>query len=191
MFSGAALRTTSPSPVATFEAEIGETKYKTLAEAVEAAADGDTIKIINTNEVGDIKEVEVSNLWIEKQLTIDLNGRGVSSPDLRSFCLSESTGKLALVNSGEDKVSLAGSILCTDIDCSLTVGDKIVMENQLWHNQNTAINGTHHRLSLLSDSDLNNGKTMPVTFGDDFRYTGGEGTIDFFLAESIDDLNDS
>lgn len=174
----------------TFEAEIGDTKYKTLKEAVEAANDGDIIKIINTNEVGDVKAIAVNSLWIQKDLTIDLNGRDVSS-DGWSFCLADATGKLSLVNSSEDTVSMTGSIFNYDVDCSVTVGDKIEVEDWLWHNQNTILDGVHGSLYLLSNEDLNGGKTMPVTFGGDFKFTSADAALNFSLAESKDELNDS
>ncbi len=176
-----------------FEAEIDGVKYKKLAEAVDAAKDGDTIKIINTDEVGDVKAIEVPKefrIKITKALTIDLNRRDATSEDGWSFYLAGAGGKLSIINSADDKVSLKGWICNSDTDCSLTVGDKINLEDYLLHNGNTIIEGSHDRLYLSSYEELNDGKTMPVNFGESFEYTGGEATLMFDLAESEDDLND-
>ena len=53
-------------------AKIGDTEYATLADAISAANEGDTIVLIDN--VSDI-----STLYIEKNITIDLNGHTIST----------------------------------------------------------------------------------------------------------------
>lgn len=53
-------------------AKIGDVEYKTLAAAVEAANDGDTIVVINDLAV-------ISTVIVDKNVTIDLNGKTVSA----------------------------------------------------------------------------------------------------------------
>ena len=53
-------------------AKIGDTEYATLADAISAANEGDTIVLIDN--VSDI-----STLYIEKNITIDLDGHTIST----------------------------------------------------------------------------------------------------------------
>ena len=55
-----------------------ETRYETLAEAVEAAAAGDTIKLLEAVAL-------TSTINITKDLTLDLNGFDVTATDCRAF----------------------------------------------------------------------------------------------------------
>lgn len=85
-------------------AKIGETEYKTLAEAVKAANAGDTIILLNDIEL-------TSAQSITKQLTIDLNGKTLSGK--ASYTISIGTnGDLTVKDSvGGGKVAntFAGS----------------------------------------------------------------------------------
>lgn len=59
-------------------AQIGETVYSTLPEAVNAAQDGDTIKLLADYETAEGSgEEEESGLTITKSVTLDLNGHGM------------------------------------------------------------------------------------------------------------------
>ena len=62
----AALADEGPDPVA----QIGETKYATLAEAIAAAQDGNTVKLL-----GDV--IQNTMLTINKNITLDLNGKKI------------------------------------------------------------------------------------------------------------------
>ena len=59
-------------------AQIGETVYSTLPEAVNAAQDGDTIKLLADYKTAEgAGEEEESGLTITKSVTLDLNGHGM------------------------------------------------------------------------------------------------------------------
>ena len=59
-------------------AQIGATGYSTLAEAVDAAKDGDTIKLLADYKTAEgAGEEEESGLTITKSVTLDLNGYGM------------------------------------------------------------------------------------------------------------------
>lgn len=59
-------------------AQIGETVYSTLPEAVNAAQDGDTIKLLADYETAEGSGgEEESGLTITKSVTLDLNGHGM------------------------------------------------------------------------------------------------------------------
>ncbi|MGI5933073.1 MAG: hypothetical protein ACOX8G_11155, partial [Eubacterium sp.] len=175
--------------VPVYEAEIGSTKYKTLKEALNAAEDGDTIRLIHTTETGDTREVSADQLWITKRINIDLNGRNISSESGWSFCLHGASADLTLTNSGKEKVSIQGSLVCDHKDSHLTIGDRIRVENWIYPSGNTVIDGTHDTLKLYMDSKINSGKSLPVTLGKDFHYTGKEDGFQVRLAETAD-LND-
>ena len=175
--------------VPVYEAEIGSIKYKTLKEALAAAKDGDTIRLIHTTETGDTREVSADQLWITKRITIDLNGRNISSESGWSFCLHGASADLTLTNSGEQEVSIQGSLYCDDKDSHLTIGGRMRVKNWIYPSGNTVIDGTHDTLKLYMDSKINSGKSLPVTLGKDFRYTGKEDGFQVRLAETAD-LND-
>lgn len=176
--------------VQTFEAEINGTKYERLTEAVGAAQGGDTIRLINTNEAGDIDKVIAADIRITKKLTIDLNGRDITSAGADwIFTLYGEDGKLSLINSGDKSATLHGGICNYGTEEFLHIGEKIHLADWIYHNQNTIIDGTHEKLYLYSDKNLNGGKTMPVTFGDRFQYTGEEASLIMKLAEPAENLN--
>ena len=50
------------------DALIGNTYYRTFEEAVEASADGDTVLLLRSTELG-------SNMNFDKEITLDLNGK--------------------------------------------------------------------------------------------------------------------
>ena len=59
-------------------AQIGETVYSTLPEAVNAAQDSDTIKLLADYKTAEgAGDKEESGLTITKSVTLDLNGHGM------------------------------------------------------------------------------------------------------------------
>lgn len=59
-------------------AQIGEKTYSTLPEAVNAAKDGDTIKLLADYKTAEgASEEEDDGLTITKSVTLDLNGHGM------------------------------------------------------------------------------------------------------------------
>ena len=77
-------------------ARIGNTYYLTLAEAVAAAADGDTIVLVENIDLG------TEMLTIKKQITIDLNGKNITSAYTGDFAALYigTTGDLTITGEG-------------------------------------------------------------------------------------------
>ncbi len=84
--------TTEPAGVA----EVGGTGYATLAEAIRAANTGDTVTLLD-----DITLTSAQS--ISKQLTLDLNGKTLSSTALWTIKLSNSATDLTVVDSSEEQ----------------------------------------------------------------------------------------
>ena len=84
--------TTEPAGVA----EVGGTGYATLAEAIRAANTGDTVTLLDNIEL-------TSAQSINKQLTLDLNGKTLSSTALWTIKLSNSATDLTVVDSSEEQ----------------------------------------------------------------------------------------
>lgn len=175
----------------TFEAEINGKKYKTLSDAIEGAQPGETIKLINTNEAGDPIPVHVpETIYIDDKVTIDFNGRDITSGNWWPFGIRGDKADFSLVNTDPKIVELGGSPFVYDMNQRLYIGDRIRVTDDIWHNPKTTIDGSHDRLSLVSDDELNDGKTMPINFGPNFKYTGKDGTLKFSLAKEKEALND-
>ena len=111
---------------ATYAAKIGEVSYTTLAEAFDAAKDGDTIVLIN--------DVVTSNaITNAKKVTLNLNGKTIVGTDnaTGSFGLITNNGELTITGNG--KMTLVAT---NDRDwnayssvISNSVGGKLVVEN--------------------------------------------------------------
>lgn len=111
-------------------AQIGTTKYTSLTEAIEAAAEGDTIVLLT-----DLALSETVKIPAGKILTLDLNGKTITGTDnaTGSFGLIENRGDLTITDSAEGgKITL---IATNDRDwnayssvISNTVGGKLTVE---------------------------------------------------------------
>lgn len=176
------------NPGLTNEAQIGDTYYPKLADAIAAAQDGDLIKIIAADAEGDARSIEIPEIWINKKITIDMNGR-----DIRSYnylCLYTETGDLTVINSGTYPANLNVNLFNYDNKCKMTIGDKVeVMYNEIWTNPNTVIDGGHLLVQLKYDPSRNNGQLYPVTFGDSFTVSDTV-QISFQDENFVNDLKD-
>ena len=99
-------------------AAIGETKYATLAEAVEEAENGQTVKLLSNVELTGCQTID------GKKLTIDLSGFDISlNKDFTAIWLK--SGNLTIQDTSEDSagvVSGGGSwTISVDSDATLTV----------------------------------------------------------------------
>lgn len=83
------------------EAQIGNVYYPTLAGAIEAAKNRDTIKLISTDSDGNAKSIEIDTLWVDKKITLDMNDRDIVSYGY-SFCTYEKTCDFKIINSGKE-----------------------------------------------------------------------------------------
>ena len=74
-----------------YVAQIGDDKYETLAEAVDAASSGDTIKLLAAVALD-------TTITLDKDLTLDLNGCNVTATDCRAFWVT--AGTVAITGTG-------------------------------------------------------------------------------------------
>lgn len=77
---------------ANYVAAIGETKYTSLAEAIAAAKNGDTVKLL-----ADVNTPETS-YTISKSLTIDLNGQTITADGYNSVFAIEGEGNHVVID---------------------------------------------------------------------------------------------
>ena len=85
--------------VTTYYAQVGEKKYATLQEAANAAAAGQTVKVLN-----DVDMTTDGNLTVNvgKDIVLDMNGHSIkgANADYKNICVS--SGKLTLMDSKEN-----------------------------------------------------------------------------------------
>ena len=139
-----------------YVAQIGETKYETLAEAVEAAQNGETVKLLADIDLAD--QVEIT-----KSLTLDLNGKTISNTtdiwntNMGAWSLISVQGAAVVTITGD------GSMIAKANDCyALDVRDgaKLIVENGTYNGNlstiyayagQVVINGGTFKLQQLSD----------------------------------------
>lgn len=86
--------TVSEDTSKTYCAQVGNGKYETLAAAIEAAQNGDTVKLL-ANETVD------STISVNKNLALDLNGKTLTGTNCRALHIT--SGKLELTGTGTVK----------------------------------------------------------------------------------------
>lgn len=177
------------NPGLTNEAKIGEKYYPKLTDAIQAAKDGDLIKLISVDSNGAPKSIEIGETWVNKKITIDMNGRDIINYGY-SLCLYENSCDLNVINSDKEPANLGGIIYNFDNEAKLRIGDNVEIVNDIRVNKNTVIDGNHIIINLLYDTALNNGKLYSVTFGDSY-HVSFKTNISFENQDIIDDLNDS
>ena len=62
-------------------AQIGETTYATLKAAFEGAKDGDTVTLLKNVETNNIEDTLEGRIIINKEITLNLNDKTITSPD--------------------------------------------------------------------------------------------------------------
>ena len=62
-------------------AQIGETTYATLKAAFEGAKDGDTVTLLKNVETNNIEDTQEDRIIINKEITLNLNDKTITSPD--------------------------------------------------------------------------------------------------------------
>ena len=100
--SGTYVITINPEDVA----QVGETKYTTLAAAIENAQDGDTVTLL-TNVTLD------STVDIDKSLTLNLNGKTITALDVRALHVQE----------GAVEITGIGTISANKVTANSAFGD--------------------------------------------------------------------
>ncbi len=87
-------------------AQIGDTTYTSLERALAGARDGDTIKILQ-----DVTATGILNCWMDTSLTIDLNGKKVTTADNVTNSEGESVSPVNIVGKLTIKDSSGGGVL--------------------------------------------------------------------------------
>lgn len=101
--------TVSEDTSKTYCAQVGNGKYETLAAAIEAAQNGDTVKLVGNETVS-------ATVAVDKNLTLDLGGNTLTGTNCRALHIT--SGKLELTGSGTVKST------GIDVDSSVVrVGD--------------------------------------------------------------------
>ena len=143
-------------------AQIGNTVYSTLPEAVNAAQDGDTIKLLADYKTAEGASAEgESDLTITKSVTLDLNGY-----EMDGF-------RVAQVDEETDEVLTSGNLTVEDASAAKT--GKVTGEIELVAGNLTINGGTigndRDGVSIENGNLIVNGGTM------DFLYGSNSGTV--------------
>lgn len=99
------------------EAQVGETTYKTLAEAIAAAKDGDTIVLLRSVGV-DGEGIVVSG----KAITLDLNGKTITGSGITGAAVMSAAGGSTVTVLGN-----GGKIIGSDSPALATTGGSLVV----------------------------------------------------------------
>lgn len=130
-------------------AQIGENGYATLAAAIAAAEDGDTVKLL-----ADSKE----DVAISKSITLDLGGKTLTNTDAGKATISVNNGVTATVKNG----SIIGGTSYYNIEVTKDSNANLTLENV------TATAGN------TGSSMIDNWGTLTINSG---TYTGGMNVV--------------
>lgn len=154
---GLVLTTSTSGTVTTYTAaaavaKIGDTKYTSLAAAVDGAAEGSTIILL-----ADVALTETQT--ISKSVTLDLNGKKVTATDCRAFHVTAGTvaftgtGTISTVVTQGTKLASSSSVIRVGSDTavtSFTLGENVTVTSDYCYGityfgtmkQTVVINGT-------------------------------------------------
>ncbi len=96
--------------VGQYVAEVGSTKYETLADAVAAAQDGQTVRLLADAE-------QNSQLTINKSITLDLNGKTIKNTEAIWNDDGTSVAILSITNGANVTITGNGTIAAKENDC--------------------------------------------------------------------------
>jgi len=151
-----------------YVAQIGETKYESLQEAINAAQDGDVVTLIKDINIADVEIQTLDGKYntyylVEgKKITVDLNGKTISGAYTGDSMLvgvfsTDNGGHLTLTGNGTVDVTATKTVY--SLIANYEEGCKIVIEN-----------GTY-KLDKASDSLIYSG------VGSDERPDGSQGVV--------------
>lgn len=109
------------------EAQIGETTYKTLAEAIAAAKDGDTVVLLRSVSV-DGEGIVVSG----KAITLDLNGKTITGSGITGAAVVSAAGGSAVTVLGN-----GGTVTGPDSPALATTGGSLVVSGGSYRGNTT------------------------------------------------------
>lgn len=121
--------TVSEDTSKTYCAQVGNGKYETLAAAIEAAQNGDTVKLLGNETVS-------ATVAVDKNLTLDLGGNTLTGTNCRALHIT--SGKLELTGTGTVKstgIAVNSSVVRVGDDSGeernveLVIGKDVVIES--------------------------------------------------------------
>ena len=148
-------------------AKIGDTEYATLQEAVNAAAEGQTIVLLKDVEIADV-------VTVGKKVVLDMNGKKLynSTTDI----WNESTGAWSLISvrgNGDLTITGNGTFAAKENDCyavDVQAGGKVTI-------QNGTFIGNIHAVYVYTGTAIINGGTYTVQQ----QYPNADRPYDFVL----------
>lgn len=109
------------------EAQVGDTTYKTLAEAIAAAKDGDTVVLLRSVSV-DGEGIVVSG----KAITLDLNGKTITGSGITGAAVVSAAGGSAVTVLGN-----GGTVTGSDSPALATTGGSLVVSGGSYRGNTT------------------------------------------------------
>ena len=110
------------------EAQIGDTTYKTLAEAIAAAKDGDTVVLLRSVSA-DGEGIVVSG----KAITLDLNGKTITGSGITGAAVVSAAGGSAVTVLGN-----GGTVTGSDSPALATTGGSLVVSGGSYRGNTTS-----------------------------------------------------
>ena len=142
-------------------AKIGETEYATLAEAVTAAADGDTIVLLEDVDLG------AEMLTVKKQITLDLNGKTITSAYAGDYAA------IYVGTAGDLTITGNGTITAT---AGVAIGNygKVTVQNGTINGAEAALYNYYYNETTFGTATVADGKLDTVWNCGDMTVAGGE-----------------
>lgn len=142
-------------------AKIGETEYATLAEAVTAAADGDTIVLLEDVDLG------TEMLTVKKQITLDLNGKTITSAYAGDYAA------IYVGAAGDLTITGNGTVTAT---VGVAIGNygKVTVQNGTINGAEAALYNYYYNETTFGTATVADGKLDTVWNCGDMTVAGGE-----------------
>ncbi len=170
-----------PSNKPKYVAQIGDVKYPSLKEAVDAAKDGETVTLIDDSPAG---------VDIRKKLTLDLNGHTITQSSTWTVGIfndvtikDSSNGHGKIINASEDasgKVRAAVLVKEEDLTgrtCKLTIEGGVITSTQSENSYGVFSNVANEKYGptiLVKGGTIEGGKNgLSVTHDSDLVISGG------------------
>ena len=149
--------TVAPLGESTAAAKIGDTYYATLAAAIDAAKDGETVVMVNDTTVSE--EIDFSG----KKITLDLNGKTITAKFNDYYSVIEAQGTAATLTIEDNSTGKTGKIISNHYGLTASGGGNLVV------NSGTIETGDGAALSGNNQTgDMNltvNGGTLTTNLG--------------------------
>ena len=188
------LKVSGEAPEQLYLAETGGTKYTTIEEAIEAAGEGDVVKIILQRGSAQMAELMTGRIDIAKAITIDLNGKKLGSTAGATGCVFNSVqgGSLRLIDSAEKKGSITSALWVSGGDVTL---DANLGTARLYNKDDEGSKGGTYTLNALQTRiDYYAGRgEKPLVLGEEYKDVNFSKKVFYviFGTQYLNWLNDS